>query len=196
MTRSSPVFVPDARLSATELRCAALDGELVPLGEGYVCVDAPNTSFARASSLAPIVIDTRVIISDRSAAWVWGWGPMPVAVSTCVSIAARIPSPNRRRLRAREVVIGDDERVMLGGVAVTSPVRTLVDLARHDTGDDLQQLLACGLRESRIDLDILFSALSGRINLSFVRTARQRILAAIAQATLESGASHAVRASL
>lgn len=191
MPRSTAVFLPDHRLSASELQCAALDGELVTLGEGFVSIDAPDTPFIRAASLSPVVLDSRVIVSDRSAAWVWGWGAMPRTVSTCVSIAARIPSPDRRRLRAREVVIADDERVVLGDITVTSLERTLVDLARHDGGRDLHDLLARGLRESRIDLDHLFGALSGRTNLSFVRSARRRLTAAIAETTLDSAANEA-----
>lgn len=181
MLRSTAVFIPNSRLSASELQSAARDGELVTLGEGFVSIDAPDTPFIRAASLSPVVLDSRVIIADRSAAWVWGWGAMPPTVSTCVSIAARIPSPDRRRLRAREVVIADDERVTLGDIAVTSPARTLVDLARHDAGHDLHDLLARGLRQSRIDRDHLFAMLSGRTNLSFVRAARRHIVAAMAE---------------
>ncbi len=121
MPSSHSVYVADHRLSSSELQCAVLDGELVALGEGFLPIDAPETAHARAASLAPLVIDSRVIISDRSAAWVWGWGPMPRTVATCVSIAARIPSPDRRRLRAREVVIGDAEQIALGDVASLVP---------------------------------------------------------------------------
>jgi len=169
------VYVADHRLSSSELQSAALDGELVPLGEGFLPIDAPSTAIARAMSLSPAVKGSRVIISDRSAAWVWGWLEMPSSISTCVSIAARIPSPDRRRLRAREVVIDDHERVVLGKMVVTSPVRTLVDLARHDSGADLATLLMRGIRAHNIEQQQLVAALSGRNNLSFVRAARQRL---------------------
>jgi hypothetical protein len=175
MCPAPAVYVPDRHLSSSELQCATLDGELVALGEGFIPVDAPLTAHARAASLSPLVIDRRVIIADRSAAWVWGWGAMPLAVSTCVSIAARIPSPDRRRLRAREVVIHDGEWVTLGDVAVTSPVRTLVDLARHDSGLDLAALLERGIQLHHIEPAQLAAALTGRTNLSFVRMARGRL---------------------
>lgn len=183
MCPTSAVYVPDRRLSSSELQCAALDGELVAVGEGFMPIDAPDTAHARAASLSPLVIDARVIIADRSAAWVWGWGAMPRAVTTCVSIAARIPSPDRRRLRAREVVIHDGEWVKLGSVAVTSPVRTLVDLARHDSGTELAALLERGIRRHHIEPAQLEAALTGRTNLSFVRLARQRLDAASRAAT-------------
>ncbi len=180
MNPSSPILLPSARLSASELRSAALDGELVPVGEGFVPIDAPLTAYARAASLAPLLIDERVVVSDRSAAWVWGWGSAPGAVTTCVAITARIPSPDRRRLRAREVVIDDDERRMLGSVAVTTPLRTVLDLARHDLHDDVVALLAAGIVAHGFTPDGLESALARRRSLSFVRPARARLAAAFA----------------
>lgn len=183
MPRSTPVYLPGRSLSASELQCAVFDGELIALGEGFLPIDAPNTAFARAASLAPVVLDARVIISDRSAAWVWGWAAMPPAVTTCVSIAARIPSPDRRRLRAREVVIGAHEQLALGGVVVTTPLRTLLDLARHDAGSDLAALLERGIRQSAIGAHQFTAALTGRTNLSFVRRARRLLLEACGRAS-------------
>ncbi|MBX9717595.1 MAG: hypothetical protein K2X36_01975 [Microbacteriaceae bacterium] len=180
MTRSAALLLPDRLISATELRSAALDGEVVPVGEGFLPIDTPVSALARAASLAPLLIDERVVIADRSAAWVWGWGPEPAAVTTCVAITARIPSPDRRRLRAREVVIDDDERRMLGPVAVTTPLRTLLDLARHDEDAAGDGLLAAGIRHHGIDKDALEAELTRRPSLSFVKTARARLLAALA----------------
>ncbi|MEN9620615.1 MAG: hypothetical protein RL499_808, partial [Actinomycetota bacterium] len=96
----------------------------------------------------------------------------------------RIASPERRRMRAREVVIDAHERVTLSGVALTSPLRTLVDLARHDAGDDLDALLMQGIRTHGLDARDIASALSGRTNLSFVRTARERLERALTSAAL------------
>lgn len=181
MNPSSPILLPSAHLSASELRAAALDGELVPVGEGFVPIDAPITAYARAASLAPLLIDERVVVADRSAAWVWGWGAAPRAVMTCVAITARIPSPDRRRLRTREVVIDDDERRMLGTVAVTTPLRTLLDLARHDLDDDVIALLTAGIVAHGITTENLETALTRRRSLSFVRPARARLAAAFAR---------------
>ena len=186
MTSSPIVLLPGTRLTATELRSAALDGELVPIGEGFLPIDTPETALTRAASLAPLLIDDRVVVADRSAAWVWGWGPAPAAVTTCVAITARIPSPDRRRLRAREVVIDDDERRLLGTVAVTTPMRTLLDLARHDPDPEVGRLLAAGIRHHSIDRAALEAELARRPSLSFVKPARIRLLAALAGAD-ESG---------
>lgn len=175
----APLILPGPIVSASELRCAVLDGELVTLGEGFLPIDSPLTARERAASLAPALIDHRVVIADRSAAWVWGWAAPPPVVSTCVSIAARIPSPDRRRLRAREVVIEADEVRMLGPVPVTTPLRTLLDLARHDNDPQLVSLLAAGLRAHGVTRPQLDTALARRPSLSFVRPARARLLAAL-----------------
>ena len=182
MTTPSPVLLPSPRLSASELRAAVLDGEVVAIGEGFVPIDAPVTAYARAASLAPLLIDQRVVIADRSAAWVWGWGRAPAAIMTCVAITARIPSPDRRRLRSREVIIDDDERRMLGSVAVTAPVRTLLDLARHDPSDDVIALLAAGIAAHDVAPETIEAALTRRRSLSFVRPARARLAAAFERA--------------
>lgn len=188
MTPAPLIVLPSARLSASELRAAVLDGELVAIGEGFAPIDAPITAAARAASLAPSLLDDRVVIADRTAAWVWGWGPAPAALMTCVAITARIPSPDRRRLRAREVVIDDDERRMLGTVAVTTPLRTLLDLARHDEGADVVSLLARGIRCHGITREAVDSALARRRSLSFVRPARARLAAAFEHAGAEETA--------
>ena len=182
MTRFTPVILPGRVIAASELRAAALDGEVVALGEGFVPIDTPITARARAASLSPLLIDSRVVVADRSAAWVWGWGPAPNAVMTCVAITARIPSPDRRRLRTREVVIDNDEHRMLDIVRVTTPERTLLDLARHDTDPHVVDLLAAGIYKHGITSEAIDLILARRPALSYVRLARSRLLTALDQA--------------
>lgn len=165
-------------LSVTELRSAALDGEVQALGDSFVPLDLPVTAADRALSLAALIDDPRVILSDRTAAWVWGWCREPGPLRTCVSISARIPSPDRRRLGARESVIADDEHQRVAGIRVTTPLRTLVDLARHGAEDSTVELLAQGLRESSIPLSTVLAALEQRARLSHVRVARRRLATA------------------
>ncbi len=172
-------------LSATELRCAMLDGELTALGDGFVPVDVPISAAERAASLVETITDGRVILADRTAAWVWGWCLEPGPLRTCVSIAARIPSTDRRRLGAREAVIDDDEERSLAGIRVTTPLRTLVDLVRHADGADTVELVATGMRVSSIPLGDALAALDRRPRLAHVRRARARL--AEADALLGSG---------
>lgn len=167
-----------AGLSTTELRAAVLDGELLTLGDGFAPLDLPVTSADRARTLTPTLGDRRVILADRTAAWVWGWCRESGPLSTCVSIAARIPSPERRRLGAREAVIEDDEWCLLDGVRVTTPSRTLIDLARHAPDASIVGVLATGLTDSGVTLGEVLAVLKSRPRLSFVRLARQRLAAA------------------
>lgn len=159
-------------LSPAELGAVVLDGELCRLGDDVAPIDLPVTTESRARTLRRTILDRRVIVSDRCAAWVWGWVLSPPPLSTSVSISARVPSPDRRRLRAREVVIDPDETVEVAGLVVTTPLRTLVDLARHDTAPDAIDVVARGLLEHRIRPEELAQALDRRTRLSYVRRAR------------------------
>ncbi len=173
-------FPAPSTLSATELRAAVLDGELIPLGDGFMPLDLPITVADRARTLAPTLRDLRVIVADRTAAWVWGWCREPGALSTCVSIAARIPSTDRRRLGTREAVIDAEEHRIVAGVHVTTPVRTLIDLARHSAEPSTVEILASGFARSGLTLLEVLAALDRRPRLSFVRPARERLIAAAA----------------
>jgi hypothetical protein len=165
-------------LSPAELGAVVLDGELYRLGDDVAPIDLPVTTESRARTLRRTILDRRVIVSDRCAAWVWGWVLRPPPLSTSVSISARVPSPDRRRLRAREVVIDPDETVEVAGLVVTTPLRTLVDLARHDTAPDAIDVVARGMLEHRIRPEELAQALDRRTRLSYVRRARALAAAA------------------
>lgn len=149
-------------------------------------IDLPETAAVRGSALEGEDLDPRVIISDRSAAWVWGWTHRPPRLSSSVSVAARIPSTDRRRLGTREVVIRADEVMAIGAVRVTAPLRTLIDLARHDDGADIIAMLARGLQEHAITSASIEHELRTRGRLSYVRRARERLVAARAELDLLS----------
>lgn len=170
------------RLAPTELQAALLDGELVRLGSGYVGIDEPEGPRDRARSMAPVLGDVRAILCDRSAAWVWGWIPAPSAVSTCVSIDARVASPVRRRLHAREAVLDHDELVWLDGVRVTTPLRTAIDLARHDDDDDRAiESIEAAMRAGMVTAAQLRVAVCRRPGIAYVRRAQRRITRAISR---------------
>ncbi|MER3390083.1 MAG: hypothetical protein RJQ01_08630 [Microcella sp.] len=172
---------PD-HLTETELQAAALDGELHPLGAGYLPIDVPLDPRARLTALSPALRDGRVIVAARCAAWVWGWTEASCPVlCCCVSSLHRIPSTARRALAAREVVIDPDEVARLDGIAITTRLRTLIDLARHDDGSDLPQLLAAAVRDSTavagtgLSGDQIDAALARRPAAAHSRRARVRL---------------------
>lgn len=181
MPRLLPLALDDRHLPDVELRAAALDGELSLLGDAYVVTDAPATSAARAASLARHV-PARTILVDRAAAWVWGWTIDLAPVRVCVAKSARVGSSARRAGRIREAAIDPDEIHELGGIAITSPERTLIDLARFDEGPDIVELLAAGIVVGGMTVEIVRGALDRRPASAGRRRARERLAAARALA--------------
>lgn len=195
MTRRSPGMLPrmtrlpialDTRhLPAAELRAAELDGELGMLGDAYLVTDEPTTPAARAASLRSRVAP-RTILVDRGAAWVWGWTVELASVRVCVAKTARVGSSARRAGRIREAAIDEDEIHELGGIAITSPERTLIDLARFDERDDIARLLAAGIVTGGMTDEVVRAALDRRPASAGRRRARERLAAA--RAIIASGA--------
>ncbi|KAA9110546.1 hypothetical protein [Microbacterium rhizomatis] len=124
------LYFADDRLSIAELSAARLDGHLVELGEGYIPADAVETSALRAASLTELLGHT-LAATHLSAAWVHGALPDPPArhcVQRCVP--QRLHHVFGRRIVYRELRVLDEDLHRIGGVLVTSPARTLADLAR------------------------------------------------------------------
>jgi hypothetical protein len=173
MSRLSPVLTSHD-LPLAELHALRLDGELMPLDEGFTAVDQPVELSHRAASLG-VYCDSRLIVEQHSAAWVWGALPRPPARhELCASIGARSRSVHPLRLLVREVVIAADEWVQLAGVKVTTPLRTASDLARFSTRYDhalVEQLLTLhGLEVADVVED-----LASRRNLPRKRIALERL---------------------
>ncbi|WP_169078221.1 type IV toxin-antitoxin system AbiEi family antitoxin [Microcella alkalica] len=178
MMRRLPSILTDNDLPAVELRAAELDGELGGLAGGWAVTDAPVTAAARAAAVAPGV-PARAILIERCAAWVWGWTAEPSPVRVCVARSARIGTSARREGRIREAEIDADEIRTLGGVSITSPERTLVDLARFDERDDVVALLAAGIVAAAMPSEAVAAALDRRRSAAGRRRARERLAAAL-----------------
>jgi hypothetical protein len=138
MTSSPYLYFAGDRLSAAELTAACIDGHLVELGEGYIPADAVETAALRARSIAPIV-GPALAATHLSAAWIHGGPPDPPPRHSIQRIAAqRLHHLIGRRFSYREGRIDEADLDLVGGVAVTSPTRTLVDLARVGDGPHLR----------------------------------------------------------
>ena len=176
MTASrTPLSSLPSRMSLPEWQSAVLDGEAVAIGGGFVCIDEPVGAQDRAVSLAIGLRGSRAVVSDRSAAWVWGWGESRSVVDTCVPITARVASPERRRRHAREAVIEPHEIIEIGGVRVTSPLRTVIDLVRHDHDDEVITLVVAALDAGDVAAGDVTSELGRRPGISHLRRARARV---------------------
>lgn len=124
------LYFPSEKLSRAELTAACLDGHLVGLGEGFVPADTIETAALRAASLGPLVGD-RMAATHRSAAWVHGFvDEVPVRHDLQRISAHRLHEPVDRRFVYRDPRIPDEDLVRLGGVPVTTPARTVADIAR------------------------------------------------------------------
>ena len=126
---------PGRRLSMSELSAARLDGDVVELGEGYAPADLVETAALRAASLAPLIgAITGAAFAGMSAAWIHGAGDAPPEVHEVQSATGRrLRAPAGRRLIVHDPVLETIDLQHLGGVPVTTPERTLIDLLRWPT---------------------------------------------------------------
>ncbi|MFG6445670.1 type IV toxin-antitoxin system AbiEi family antitoxin [Microbacterium sp. P07] len=117
-------------LSQAELSSACLDGHLIELGEGYIPADMTDSAALRAASLADLLGET-LAATHESAAWVWGRLEEPPARHRVQrAVERRLHHVVSRRLVYRDPLIDADDVCEIAGVRVSTPVRTLVDLAR------------------------------------------------------------------
>ena len=123
------LYLPGGRLAVSELSAARLDGHVVELGEGYIPADLVESPAARASAIAALIpADTAA--SGPTSAWIHGAGDVPPPIHHVRrAVARRIRPVLTARVRFHDTALPGDAVVQLGGVAVMTPVRTMVDLA-------------------------------------------------------------------
>jgi hypothetical protein len=119
------------RLSPAELSAARLDGDLVEIGEGYMPADAVESVAMRAASLAPLCSE-RLAVGIWSAAWIYGALHEPPARHSLVRAPGRrVGNLISRRAVFHDTAIDAHDVTLLGDVRVTTPLRTLTDIARR-----------------------------------------------------------------
>lgn len=130
------LFHGGALFTHVELQAMRLDGLMTHVcGKSYVRTDQPSTPAIRAQSAinaVPRTLHRRVALARQSAAWVYGCAPAPEIVS--------LVTDHRRRTTAlpvfceavmHQVTLGPCDLSTIGGVEVTSPLRTALDVAIH-----------------------------------------------------------------
>ena len=172
-----PRVLSSRDLPLAELQAAQLDGELCRVGELWCAIDEPDGFVVRATSLG-LSWPKRYIAERRSAAWVWGALDMPpLAHDLCASLGARTRPQPGARVNMREVSIDSTEIVEIGGLLVTTPLRTMTDLARFAGMADGEALWL--MRRLSVDFALAYkqcrSAIDAPRNLPNVRLARRRI---------------------
>lgn len=156
----------------------ALDGELVAIDRGYARFDEFPTPRLRAAGM---LLDHDKLIAERgTAAWIWGARSCPpVPHEFCTAQEARIAHRSQPHVIIREVVLQPSEVVRVGGVQVTTPLRTTADLARFTdrwTPRDETTVITL-MRECNLSLETLTVELS-RHKLPHKRRAMERVLQA------------------
>jgi hypothetical protein len=172
-----PRVLSTADLPRAELDALRLDGEAFTIGACVAPIDEIFSPELRAAALTA-ELPARLIAEQRTAAWVWGAildQPRPHEV--CADIAARARPSFDQRLRVREVVIVHDDVVRLSGTAVTTPIRTAIDLARFATvwGGDEVAIVRHLMEVGRFDVLDCARSMNRRRNLPGKRIALQRI---------------------
>ena len=130
------LYSPGALFSWPELQAMAADGVLTQLYQrGYLPPGAPASPQlrARAASLAVApAIRQRVVAGRMTAAWIYGCAAEPDRLALLVDANRRISSLRSvRGCTFHEVRLGPFDVVSMGGLMVSSPLRTALDVALH-----------------------------------------------------------------
>jgi hypothetical protein len=132
--------------SPAERSVLRLDGECVPVGLSDVPVDVPVDRVVRAASLASAVGRHDLAVDLRTAAWVHGADPvLPHPLTLAIDIT-RARRTKLVRPAPREVRFRPDDLERLGGVLVTTPLKTAFDLLRLGLDADAETIAARLLR--------------------------------------------------
>ncbi|WP_307082513.1 hypothetical protein [Arthrobacter agilis] len=129
-----------------ELQAMRLDGLVhLVIGASYLRSDFREDAATRALAAArcvPPTIRRRVALGRSCAAWIYGCAPPPVLIS--------LVTDHRRRTTAlpaftpavmHQVALGPFDVNLVGGVSVTTPLRTALDIAVHGADRDAVPIL-------------------------------------------------------
>ena len=149
------LYSPGPLFSWPELQAMASDGVLTQLYQrGYLPPGTRSTPQLRARALAtmiPPAIRQRVVAGRLTAAWVYGCAQEPDRLALLVDANRRISSlRSTRGCTFHEVRLGALDVVSLGGLMVSSPLRTALDIALHVESDRALPVLAALLARSEL----------------------------------------------
>lgn len=177
MTQRLPPILSSSDLPFAELLAARLDGEVFRVDDCFAPVDEIEQPMHRARALRAGLPD-RFIAEQRSAAWIWGaLEHPPLRHQLCAAVGARVRPPGPGWLMSREVVIEPSEVVILGGMRLTTPLRTAIDLARFSRrfGPAEEQIVHRLMRLGGFTIGDCYDDMNRRRNLPNRRQAVQRL---------------------
>ena len=122
--------------SAVELQGMTLDGLVRRVyRETYRRSDCPEDAASRAraaSNALPLPLRGRVALGRQCAAWVYGCAPPPPLLSVVTDHRRRTTAvPPFGSTTMHQVALGPFDVNLVGGIPVTTPLRTALDIAIH-----------------------------------------------------------------
>ena len=159
--RARAAVVRRADLGDVAWQVLLRDGDLVPLRDDTALpAGVPETATLRAAALAPRV-PARCAVARAAAVWVHLGGPPPDRLHVVAPRRVRVPDPAPGRAAA-VADLPDRDVMTVGGVRVTTPRRTAVDLLSHDPPELaltlVARLAAAGLDLTRLRADVAAAA--------------------------------------
>ncbi|WP_427116974.1 hypothetical protein [Pseudarthrobacter scleromae] len=194
--RFPELYVPEMPFAMPELQALAADGLLDRLHHrGYTLpgiAASPQLRARAAAGAVPPSVRQRVVAGRMTAAWIYGCAAEPDRLALLVDAKRRVSSlRNTRGCTLHEVKLGPFDVVSLGGLMVSSPLRTALDIALHvDAGraiPALEGLLARPQKDVRLRLLVL--AIEATPRVPHKRAALEK-LAALAPALVAGGPVH------
>jgi len=192
--RFPELYAPGMPFALPELQSLASDGLLARFHQhGYTLPEvlaSPQLRARAAASAVPASVRQRVVAGRMTAAWIYGCAAEPDRLALLVDAKRRVSSlRNTRGCTLHEVKLGPFDVVSLGGLMVSSPLRTALDVALHVDAEravpTLEQLLARPQKDVRLRLLVLAIEASPRV--PHKRAALDK-LARLAPALVPSGA--------
>lgn len=172
------LYSPGSLFSWAELQAMAADGVLTRLSQrGFLPPGAAATPHLRARAAAagiPVSIRQRVVAGRMTAAWIYGCAREPDRLALLVDANRRISSLRATRgCSFHEVRLGSMDVVSLGGLMVSSPLRTAVDIALHVKPERAVPALSALLAAPELDvrLRLLVRAVEAAPRLPYKKSA-------------------------
>jgi hypothetical protein len=170
--RFPELYAPGMPFASPELQSLASDGLLERFHQhGYTLPGATASPQLRARAAAgavPAAVRQRVVAGRMTAAWIYGCAREPDRIALLVDAKRRVSSlRNTRGCTLHEVKLGPFDVVSLGGLMVSSPLRTALDVALHVEAEraipTLEGLLARPQNDVRLRLLVLAIEASPRV---------------------------------
>jgi hypothetical protein len=190
------LYSPGTLFSWPELQAMASDGVLNQLSQrGYLppgAVPSPQLRARAAVGTIPAHLRQRVVAGRMTAAWIYGCAGEPDRMALLVDANRRISSLRAvRGCSFHEVRLGPFDVVSLGGLMVSSPLRTAVDIALHVEPERALPALAAFLAAPELDvrLRLLLRAVGATPRMPHKKAALAKLAALLDAAG--TGAGHA-----